>query len=183
MSETQMRVEHSLMSSVEQSLRALTSQMGRVAFFIAPPLLRIALAVPFFRSGLTRWDGFLFLSPATAYLFEDEFQLHVFGRLYDLPAPVVVAHLTAVAEITLPILLVLGLGTRFAALGLLIMTGIIQLVVPDGWANFHLPWAALAIAIMAIGAGSLSLDHLLARQLAHREPPGATGKPTGLLME
>ena len=45
----------------------------------------------------------------------------------------------------LPILLVLGLGTRFAALGILCMTAIIQLTVPDGWANFHLPWAAMAL--------------------------------------
>jgi len=42
------------------------------------------------------------------------------------------------------------------------MTGVIQLVVPEGWANFHLPWAALATAIMALGPGKLSLDHLAA---------------------
>ncbi len=57
----------------------------------------------------------------------------------------------------------LGLGTRFTALGLLIMTGVIQLVVPEGWANFHLPWASMAIAIIAIGPGQLSIDHLLER--------------------
>ena len=67
-----------------------------------------------------------------------------------------------VAEITLPILLVLGLGTRFVALGLLIMTGVIQLVAPDGWSNFHLPWAGLALGIIALGPGTLSLDRLIA---------------------
>jgi putative oxidoreductase len=41
------------------------------------------------------------------------------------------------------------------------MTGVIQLVVPEGWANFHLPWAALAVAIIALGPGPLSLDHLI----------------------
>ncbi|TIO99853.1 MAG: DoxX family protein, partial [Mesorhizobium sp.] len=49
------------------------------------------------------------------------------------------------------------------ALALLIMTGVIQLVVPEGWANFHLPWAALAVAIIAVGPGPLSLDRLLDR--------------------
>jgi putative oxidoreductase len=126
-------------------------------------LLRIALAVPFFRSGLTRWDGFLSLSPAAAYLFQQEFKLHLFGAAYGFPAPLVIAHLVGMAEITLPILLVLGLATRFAALGLLIMTGVIQLVVPDGWANFHLPWASIALSIIALGAGPLSLDRLIDR--------------------
>jgi len=51
----------------------------------------------------------------------------------------------------------------FAALGLLLMTSVIQLVVPDGWANFHLPWAAMAIAIIALGPGLLSLDRLIDR--------------------
>jgi putative oxidoreductase len=39
----------------------------------------------------------------------------------------------------------------------------IQLTIPDGWANFHLPWAAMAIAIIVIGAGKFSLDALLKR--------------------
>ncbi|MFI4995881.1 MAG: DoxX family protein [Hyphomicrobiales bacterium] len=156
------------MFGVVESVCLASEWLRRVAMFAAPPILRIALAVPFFRSGLTRWDGFLLLSPSTAYLFEEEFKLHIFGGVYDIPDPLVVAHLTALAEIMLPILLVLGLATRFAALGLLMMTGVIQLVVPDGWANFHLPWAGLAIAIIALGAGPLSLDHLIADRAARR---------------
>src|SRR5271165_4551964 len=39
----------------------------------------------------------------------------------------------------------------------------VQLVVPDGWQNFHLPWAALATAIIALGPGPVSIDHALAR--------------------
>lgn len=161
-------------ASIEQAVLGLTRELARVALWLAPPVLRIALAVPFFRSGLTRWDGFLSLSPSTVYLFEEEFKLHLFGGIYDLPVPVVMAHLTALAEITLPVLLVLGLGTRFAALGLLVMTGVIQLIVPDGWANFHLPWAAMALSIVALGAGPLSLDYyLMAKRFARQKPPGA----------
>jgi len=125
-------------------------------------VLRIALALPFFKSGLTKWDGFLSLSPAASYLFEDEFKLHIFGHAYDFPFPGVFAYFDGIAEIVLPVLLILGFATRFSALALLVMTGVIQLVVPEGWANFHLPWAALAVAIMALGPGKLSLDHLAA---------------------
>ena len=142
---------------------ALSAWLARSAALLAPPVMRIGLAVPFFKSGLTRWDGFLSLSPTAEYLFTEEFKLHIFGGAYDFPAPVVVAHLVGIAEITLPILLVLGIGTRFVALGLLAMTGVIQLVVPDGWANFHLPWAGLALGIIALGPGALSLDWLIDR--------------------
>jgi putative oxidoreductase len=148
------------MSAVVKRLRALAASILRIAACLAPPLLRVALAIPFLRSGLTKWDSFLSLAPATRYLFEEMFQLHLFGRTYPFPAPDVVAYIDAVAEIVLPVLLIVGLATRFSAFALLVMTGVIQLTVPDGWANFHLPWAALAVAIMALGPGVLSLDRL-----------------------
>lgn len=125
--------------------------------------LRVAVAVPFWRSGLTKWDGFLELSDSAVMLFTQEFRLHLFGQTIAFPMPAVMAFLSGFGEIVLPILLVLGLGTRFAALGILAMTALIQLTVPDGWANFHLPWAAMALAVMAYGPGRLSLDHWLAR--------------------
>lgn len=131
--------------------------------YAAPPVMRIALALPFLRSGLTRWDPFPTLSLGTQFLFEDQFKLHLFGRLVDLPSPTLLAYATACAEIVLPLLLLLGLATRLAALGLLAMTAVIQLVVPEGWANFHLYWAALALGVMALGGGPLSLDAALAR--------------------
>jgi putative oxidoreductase len=124
-------------------------------------VLRIALAVPFWKSGLTKWDGFLQLSGGAQYLFMDEFKLHVFGQQYPYPFPLASAYAAGVAEIVLPILLVAGLLTRFAAVGILAMTVVIQLTVPEGWANFHLPWAAMALAIATFGPGRLSLDHVL----------------------
>jgi putative oxidoreductase len=142
---------------------------------IAPLVLRIALAVPFWRSGLTKWDGFLHLSDSARYLFAEEFRLHVFGREVPYPVPALFAHLSGIAEICLPVLLVLGLGTRFAAAGIIGMTGIIQLTEPDGWANFHLPWAAMALALVVFGPGRVALDALLSRGTWVRNPvPGTT---------
>lgn len=147
-------------SAAARALNGLT----RLTCLAAPPVMRIALALPFLRSGLTRWDDFPTLSAGTLYLFEEQFSLHLFGHDVALPAPDQLAWLTAVAELVLPALLLLGLGTRLAALGLLLMTGVIQLVVPDGWANFHLYWAALALGILAQGAGPLSLDRWLCKR-------------------
>ncbi len=147
-------------------IRWLVEILAQIGFALAPPVLRVALALPFFRSGMTKFDGFLSLSPRAEFLFEEQFKLHIFGQVYDFPAPETLALVDGVAEIVLPVLLVLGLATRFSAFGLLVMTGVIQLVVPDGWANFHLPWAAMALALMALGAGPLSLDYLIARQFS-----------------
>jgi len=169
-----MKLEHATIAVIVRTIRSVIDWLSRLALLIAPLVLRIALAVPFFRSGLTKWDGFLSLTPSAIFLFQQDFKLHIFGGAYDFPAPALFAFLSSTAEITLPILLVIGLATRFAALGLLVMTGIIQLVVPEAWANFHLPWAAMAVAIIALGPGRLSLDSLLESYLRasrHSKPP------------
>jgi putative oxidoreductase len=123
-------------------------------------VLRVALAVPFWKSGILKWSGFLQLNETAIDLFTDEFKLHLPGGPYDFPAPTVMAFLSGCAEIALPVLLVLGFGTRFAAAGLLVMTCIVQLTVPDGW-PIHITWAAMALALMAWGPGRLSVDHAL----------------------
>lgn len=123
--------------------------------------LRVALAVPFFRSGLTKWDGVGMLSDSARYLFREEFMLHLGIATVPYPFPDQMALASACAEITLPILLVIGLATRLAGVGLLAMTAIIQLTVPDGWANFHLPWAAMALTLATFGGGRFALDAIL----------------------
>ncbi len=140
----------------------LSRLLARFPMSITQLALRFALAVPFWRSGLTKWDGFFRLSDTAVYLFTEEFRLHLFGGEFALPAPHIMAFLSSCGEILFPIMLVLGLGTRFAALGILAMTAIIQLTIPDGWTNFHLPWAAMALAIANYGPGKVSLDQLIA---------------------
>jgi putative oxidoreductase len=159
------------MMTMIQPLAAQDGRAGALANFtqavfrfvptsLAMLALRFALAVPFWRSGMTKWDGFLTLSFGAKALFAEEYKLHIFGAEIPYPAPETMATLSALGETCLPVLLVLGLGTRYAALGLLLMTAIIQLTVPEGWANFHLPWAAMALAIITFGPGKFALDYL-----------------------
>ena len=125
-------------------------------------VMRLALAVPFWKSGILKWNGFLQLSDTAVALFTDEFMLHLPGGPYHYPFPTVMAFLSGCGEICLPILLVLGLGTRFAALGLLFMTLVVELTVPDGW-PIHITWAAMALGIIAWGPGLFSIDGWLRR--------------------
>jgi len=126
-------------------------------------VLRIAVAIPFYKSGLTKWDGFLQLSDTAVFLFEEEFKLHIFGSQFAFPMPATMAYLAGLGEIILPVLLIVGLATRFSALALLGMTLVIQLTIPDGWATFHLPWAAMLLAVLVYGPGKFSLDTLFGR--------------------
>jgi putative oxidoreductase len=154
---------------VYRPFAAIVDRAVGIIQWIAQPsltqmVLRVALAVPFWRSGILKWSGFLQLNDTAIYLFTDEFKLHLPGGPYDFPAPAVMAFLSGSGEIIFPVLLVLGLGTRFAAFGLLLMTCIVELTVPDGW-PIHLTWAAMALGIMAWGAGRLSIDYVLARTI------------------
>lgn len=118
-------------------------------------LLRLPVAWVFWKSGRTRVEGWnlLTLKPTQPFLFEHEFHM---------PFPVLTAHLTAVAEHVLPVLLVLGLATRLGAFGLLAMTAVIQLFVyPDAWASTHMWWAVTLFAVMTLGPGTYALDHLI----------------------
>ena len=151
-----------------QRLRRPIDQLNALVRAIATPsltqlVLRFGLAVPFWRSGVNKWDGFLQLNDVAVLLFSSEFQLHLPGGPYPFPAPAVFAFAAGLAEILLPILLILGLATRLAALGLLAMTLVVQLTVPDGW-PIHVTWAAMALGIMAWGPGRASLDHMIGRR-------------------
>jgi putative oxidoreductase len=62
----------------------LVDRATRAIQLIAQPslvqlVLRCALAVPFWRSGILKWDGFLQLNDTAVTLFTDEFKLHLPG--------------------------------------------------------------------------------------------------------
>jgi len=115
---------------------------------------RVGIAAVFWYSGRTKVDGLLSVSDGAVSLFRTEYRLPVLD-------PVFAAHAATYAEHLFPLLLVLGLFTRFAALSLLGMTLVIQtFVYPEAWPT-HLSWAAPLLLLVARGAGRLSVDRLL----------------------
>ena len=117
--------------------------------------VRISLAGIFWRSGRTKVieNTWIMLSDNTVTLFENEY--------VGVPLPSeLAARLALGAEHLFPILLVLGLATRFSALALLVMTLVIQIFVyPEAWWQVHIVWVALALVLIVRGGGKLSLDH------------------------
>lgn len=141
------------------SLAAFYRRGGALAARLLPPDLlllvaRLGIAAVFFLSGRTKVEGLLTLKDSTYELFRTEYAL----PLID---PVVAAHIAAYSEHLFPILLVLGLFTRVAALALFGMTLVIEIFVyPEAWPT-HLSWAGLLLPLIALGAGAWSLDRAL----------------------
>lgn len=136
--------------------------LDRIPYALLALPLRLAVATVFWNSAMAKlanWDTAL-------ALFADEYQVPI------LP-PEVAAYLVASIELTTPVLLVLGLFTRPAALVLLGMTTVIEVFVyPQAWPT-HIQWAAMLLVLLARGAGVFSIDHLLRRRfgkLFDREP-------------
>jgi putative oxidoreductase len=112
---------------------------------------RVGIAGVFFYSGRTKVEGVLSVTDSAVALFADEYRL-------PLLSPELGAHLAAYAEHLFPLLLVLGLLTRFSALALLGMTAVIQVFVyPDAWPT-HLSWLAILLLLVGRGGGAWSLD-------------------------
>lgn len=141
--------------------------------------VRLAAAQVFFFSGLNKWTGFS-VSNNTYQLFLYEYfcpdparpgALRLCGADDDYAEGTWtvwgierLAELAAVAEIVLPVMLVLGFLGRFAALGLLGMTLFIEFFVfPDAatWWGSHVWWAACLFVAAACGPGLLSVDRVI----------------------
>lgn len=146
-------------ASSEQGLRGVWNGTWRgvqrlVSGSVLLLVARVGIAAVFFLSGRTKVTGFMTLKPSTYELFKTEYVLPLIP--YD-----IAAHLATFAEHTFPVLLVLGLFSRFAASGLLFMTLIIEIFVyPDAWPT-HLIWGGLLLMVISRGAGKWSLDRVL----------------------
>jgi len=126
--------------------------LERVPLALCQLLFRLAIAGVFLRPGLTKitsWEP-------TVAMFRDEFKVPVLS-------PEIAAALAATFEVGCSLLLIAGLATRLATLPLLAMIAVIQIFVyPNAWPE-HLTWASILLFLLTRGAGSLSLDRLIAR--------------------
>ncbi len=139
-----------------RSIRAAVAALDCIPYWFVALAARMFPAAVFWQSGQTKIAGW-HLKPSAIVLFENEYEL----PLID---PTIAAYAAAFSEHFFPILLVIGLATRFSALALLGMTAVIQIFVyPGAWPT-HGVWAACFLLLIARGPGWLSLDHLIARK-------------------
>src|SRR5467141_1304592 len=131
----------------------LIAWLEHVPYALLAMPLRLAVATVFWNSAMTKlanWD-------TAIALFTDEYKL-------PLLSPWPAAYSAVTVELVTPILLVLGLGTRAAALILLGMTSVIEIFVyPEAWPT-HIQWAAMLLVLLCRGPGTLSIDYWIRRR-------------------
>jgi putative oxidoreductase len=131
--------------------------LGRFPMSILQLGLRVGVGLVFFNAGILKFKSFEF----ALKLFQDEYKV----PLLD---PAVAARMATFNELTFPILLFLGLATRFATLPILGQILVIQIFVyPQAW-NDHLLWGSVLLFVLTRGPGAFSLDYLIERYLAKR---------------
>ena len=146
----------SVFSSLLQNIVRLWMPLGKALNVLQSPALLAArgyVAWVFFASGLTKIQDW----GTTVALFTDEYKVPV------LP-PEVAAFMGTAGELVLPVLLVLGLATRFSALGLFVVNAVaviaLQEIAPAALQQ-HILWGALLAGLAMFGGGKWALEHYL----------------------
>lgn len=154
-------------------LQRLVDLLSLIPHSLVALVARFSIAAVFWNSGQTKIEGLAInivngdfvlgwpqLSASAVTLFQYEFQLPIIP-------PELAALMAATAEHVFPLLILIGLATRFSALALLVMTLVIQIFVYPGAYATHGTWAAVLLYLLARGPGALSLDHWLASRRAN----------------
>jgi putative oxidoreductase len=122
---------------------------------LAALAIRVYLANVFLSSALTKlrdWN-------ITIALFENEYHVPVLS-------PAAAALLGTAVELVLPLLMLVGLGTRFAALALFAFNIVAVVSYPDlsdGGLKDHVLWGTLMLVLAVYGPGKLAVDRLVSR--------------------
>ena len=145
--------------SLANAYRAVARPTITVLNYLTPLLdlgFRLYIARVFWQSGVSKyacWD-------CTLDLFRYEYQVPLFS-------PELAAYLATGLELAVPVLLVVGLGSRIGALSLFILNYVASISYPDispagTWQ--HVLWGMLLLVTVLHGPGKLSLDYLLRRK-------------------
>lgn len=142
---------------------AAFAQLDRAGAWFAPLGLRLLLAYEFWESGVEKLRGDNWFADI-----QDRFPFP-----FNLVPPEISWQIATWTELIGPVVLVLGLGTRFASVSLVILTLV-------AWASVHagngynivdngyklpLIYLVMFVPLLLSGPGKLSLDHWLGRRL------------------
>lgn len=130
--------------------------------FFAPLFIlvaRVYIAKVFFFAAMTKIGNW----QSTLYLFEHEYSV-------PLLSPSLAAYLGTGAELLLPIMMLLGIGSRLMIFALFIFNLVATLSYEflwssEGWTglNDHLQWGIILLLLLCTGFGKISLDYLLSK--------------------
>ena len=129
---------------------------------------------PLFDLGIRLWVAWAFIKSGIVKIQSWDSTLMLFEYEYNVPllSPQVAAWMGTAAELSLPILVGLGIASRFSALALFLFNGVAVyayssfLLSGEGAAGLqqHILWGTMLLVIVFHGPGKLSVDHLLCKK-------------------
>jgi putative oxidoreductase len=150
-------------ASLLQRLAPLRDLADTAFAFLQPAFalaVRLYVARVFFLSGLTKLNDW----GITLALFENEYHVPFLSAQ-------LAATLGTAAEIGLPVLLAVGMGSRVAAAALFVFNIVAVVSYPDlSDAGFkdHVLWGALMLVTFVYGPGRVSIDRWIAGRMGAR---------------
>jgi putative oxidoreductase len=155
-------MERKMIACVTSKTRDALGLINRAGEWLAPLGLRLLLAYEFFESGLEKWRGENWFADI-----QDQFPYP-----FSLVPPEISWQIATWSELLGPVALVIGLGTRFASLTLIVLTLVAWASVHAGNGynvcdnGFKLPliYLIMFVPLLLSGPGKLSLDHWIARR-------------------
>ena len=158
------------------SVFSSASPLGRLAALYCPVARLIGKLQPLLLLGLRLYVARVFFMSGLTKIHDWSVTLALFTNEYHVPVlpPAVAALLGTATELSMPVLLVLGLGSRFAA-GVLFVFNIVAVIsyaaLPDIAVKDHILWGTILLVLTICGPGKIALDHWLERRLV----PGQDG--------
>lgn len=155
---------------------SFVSACSLVPYALVALALRLLMAKVFFFDGQTRIIGSLLSFDLYNFNLSMILPMQVKAETFNafltaypplMVPPAIAAYALTYAEFILPVLLVIGFATRFAALGLLIVTAMQFYLMPAGLWTAQVYWAGILLVLLSRGAGQLSIDHII-RLIARR---------------
>ncbi len=121
-----------------------TSETSHILLFT----MRLWIANIFWKSGVLKFNDW-----------ENTIMLFTYEHPVPYMNPEIAAFFGTIFELSCPILLAIGLGSRFATIPLLAMTAVIQFTYMQHEQHYY--WAFLLATILCFGSGKISLDYFI----------------------
>lgn len=128
-------------------------------------VIRVSVFLIFWKAAQSKISGMEVFGQKLAFWNVTDSTIMLFKYEYAIPLipAEIAAYMATFGEFFLSLFILLGITTRISALGLLIMTAVIQFMVyfPFEYWQTHLLWVGLLLYLLKNGSGSLSLDNII----------------------
>ncbi|MGH1485909.1 MAG: DoxX family protein [Cellvibrionaceae bacterium] len=141
--------------------------LSNIPEFVVNLAMRLVIFKVFWFAVQTKIAGLTIAGQHFAFWSVTDNTFLLFDFEYGIPLipTTLAAYMGTFGEFFLSLMILFGLFTRFAALGLFVMTMVIQIFVyPDAWWSVHVFWVLPLLYLMKNGGGKISLDNLLCKK-------------------